>query len=401
MPAKAIRPPVLVALAILAMVSPIATDMYLPGFPQIEADLNTSPGTVQLTLSSFMIGMAAGQLFWGPLSDRIGRRGPLIVASLLFVLSSGLAATSTSVWMLLIMRLIQGFTGSAGVVIGRAVARDLATGAELATAFSLMGVVMSLAPVLAPVLGGVLIGTIGWRGVLWAIFGIAVVMALAVIFVVPESRHPQASSGGSSGQLARNIRTVLTDVPFLGYTASAIFGFGAVFTFISSSSDIYQVVYGLTSTQYALLFAVNAAGMAIVGLVSSRLISHVSQTLLLRIALSALLLGSAVLALASISGGMVPLWLIVVFVFVATCMSPVLMATTSTLGLLRHGEAAGMAAAVMGALQFVVAGIVSPMVTITGEVSVTSMAVVMLISATLAISAGFLYRRAKPVDGFR
>ncbi|HHW50932.1 MAG TPA: multidrug effflux MFS transporter [Pseudoclavibacter sp.] len=386
-------PLLIAALAVLAMVGPVATDMYMPGFPQMQEDFHTSSGTIQLTITSFMIGMAVGQLFWGPLSDRVGRRRPLLVAATLLVIASAAAAVSWTIWMLILARFVQGFAGSAGVVIGRAVARDVASGKELARLFSMIGVVMGLAPILAPILGGMLDGVIGWKGVLWCIFGISVVMLACAWFVIPESLPQQERTAGGIAPLWQDVRIVFADLPFLGYTASSIFSFGVVFAFISSSSYIYQDGYGLSSMMYTLFFSMNAVGTLIVGLLNTRLVQVFPERSLLFTSLLSISAGSVVILTLSLLWDALPMGVFTVVVLLTTCTNPIVMSTTSTLGLSRHKRAAGMASAVMGTLQFAVAGAVAPLVTLSGQASPLSMSTVMVGSALLALAGALLYIR--------
>lgn len=396
MPERRVTPTLVAALAILAMVGPIATDMYLPGFPGMRDDLVTTPAAVQLTLSLFMLGMATGQLFWGPLSDAIGRRGPLLVAATLFVIASGVAALADSIELLVVMRFVQGFVGTAGVVIGRAVARDLSSGAELARLFSVIGIVMGIAPIAAPILGGLLIESIGWRGVLWVVTAIALVMAVVAALLVPESLTDDRRVAGSARQFFGSLGGILRDIPFLGYVGVSIFTFGVVFAYISGSSVVLQEVYGLTSLQFTLCFAVNMVGMMVVGILNTRLVGRMGPARLLAIGLGVLLVGGLALGVIGVLGVVPPLWLLIALVLVTTTTMPMINANASALGLGRHGKGAGMAAALMGALQYGVAALVTPFVTITGEASVSSMAIVMLVCTLLAVASSALYRRAKP-----
>ncbi|GAA2182505.1 multidrug effflux MFS transporter [Brooklawnia cerclae] len=387
-----VGPALIIALAILAMVGSVSTDMFLAGLPRIRVDLNTTTATVQLTLSLFMVGMAVGQLFWGPLSDRLGRRGPLLVAVTLFALSSIAAPLATNIWMLVSIRLVQGFTGSAGVVIGRAVARDRARGIQLAKVFSFIGMVLGIAPIASPIIGGLVIGTIGWRGVLWIVFGVGVLMAISAFALIPESLPEQHRLRGGSREFFGTLGDVVRDVPFLGYTASAIFGFGAMFSYISGSSVVMQERYGLNGLQYTLCFAVNAVGMLLMGFVNSRIVGRVQPDKILRVATGVMLAGSVVLFVLGELLPNMPVWLVIVLVFVTTTVNPLIMANTSTLGLSRHRKGAGMASAFMGMLQYAVAGAVSPLVAVGGTVTLRSMSLVMVVSAALAVAGNVVTR---------
>lgn len=384
----------IVALAVLAMVGSVSTDMYLAGLPRVRIDLHTTTEAVQLTLSLFMVGMAVGQLFWGPLSDRVGRRRPLLVAVSLFVLSSAVAPLAPNVWLLIGVRFLQGFTGSAGVVIGRAVARDLVSGRMLARVFSFIGIVLGVSPIASPIVGGLLVGRIGWRGVLWIVFGVGIVMAACAFALVPESLPRSRRLRGGGRELWRTLGGVVRDVPFLGYTASAIFGFGVAFAYISGSSVVLQEQYGLGSLAFTLCFALNAVGMMSVGGLNTWLVQRADPDKVLRVAVGVLLAGSAALAILAFALPRVPLWLVVALVFAATTVNPLIMANTSSLGLTRHLRGAGIASALMGSLQFGVAGVVSPLVAVTGTVTLHSMALVMVGSAALAVAGNAVTRAA-------
>jgi len=186
-----VTPALLVVLALLSALAPFATDMYLPAFPTMTGDLNASATSIQLTLTAFFVGLAAGQLVFGPLSDRVGRIRPLVIGSILLILASIATALAPTVAVLIAARFVQGLTGAAGMVVGRAIVSDLAVGKPAARAFSLMMVVSGIAPVVAPFVGSLLVGPIGWRGVLWVVTGLSILMLAAVLLVVRES-HPAA-----------------------------------------------------------------------------------------------------------------------------------------------------------------------------------------------------------------
>ncbi len=387
-----IRPQLFFVLAFLSMASPLATDMYLSGLPAMQRDLGTSATNIQFTLSAFMVGMAIGQLCWGPLSDTKGRRRPLTIAVTFFVLTGVAAAVAPNVWVLIALRFVQGFCGSAGLVISRAIARDLATGIQLAKLLSLMGVVMGIAPVAAPVIGGVLIDVVGWRGILWCVAAVSALMAVCAYLLVPETLPRNVrTAGGLRPQLA-SLRSVLTDIPFVGYMISAVFGFAAVFAYISSSSVVLQEIYQLSSLNYALFFGINALGMVVVGFINSRLVARVTPLRLLTVAQCVMLTGTTTVFVVSLVSEIVPLGALIPLVLFSTAVNPMIMANTNTLALTRHGTNAGMASALLGSVQFMVAALVSPLVTITGQVSVHAMAVVMLVCAVIGIAGGVLYR---------
>jgi DHA1 family bicyclomycin/chloramphenicol resistance-like MFS transporter len=371
--------------------------MYLPSFPLVTRDLGASSSQVQLTLTAFMVGMAAGQLLWGPASDRFGRRRPLLWAVVLFMVSSALAPLSPTVWALVAARAVQGFTGSAGVVIGRAVARDLASGPALARVFSLLGVIGGLAPVVAPVVGGLLVGPAGWRGILWCITVLGAAMLLAVLVAVRETLPVGARSPSGLGHVKSHIAQVAGDRRFLGFAAAQAFSFGAVFAFISASSFVLQVQYGLSSTTYSLVFAANSLMIIVGGIANARLVGRVAPARLLRIALLAATGGNLALFGATLAWGQPPLAVFQGLVMIVSLMGPPIMANTTALGLARHGgSTAGMASAVMGAIQSAGAGLISPLVSVGGDPTAGSLALVMVSSSVLATGSYWLLTRSAP-----
>lgn len=397
-------PALIGTLGLLSMVGPLATDMYLPGFPQVAEHLHASSGAVQLTLSLFMVGMGLGQLVWGPLSDIVGRRGPLVAAGAVFAVASLLAALAPDITWLTVWRFVQGFTGSAGVVIGRAIARDVSGGVELARLFGFIGIVNGLAPVLAPVLGGLLIGLIGWRGVLLVLTGIAALMLVASVLVLGESLPGERRLVGGMRALARSTATVLRDRSFLGFTLSQVFGFGVLFTWISSSSVVLQLLYGLDSTRFALCMAVFAVCTLVAGSLNTRLVRRVAMWRLLigGLLIDVVMAGALLVVVLAWGGTLPPLWLLLVLACLVGAPFPLIMANSMTLGLARHGRGAGMASAVIGALQYGMAALVSPIVTITGSVSLTTVAVTMAVCALLAaLSALVCAPESRSIAGLR
>lgn len=382
--------------ALLGAVTPLATDMYTPSLPEVATDLGVTSAHVQSTVALYMVGMAVGQLFWSPLSDRFGRRRPLLVASALFVLSSIGAAAAPSIGLLITARFLQGFTGSVGITMGKALARDLSSGVRLGQVLSLLGVITGLAPIIAPVLGGVLAEPIGWRGIMWVLAGIAVALLTGCAGVVSESLPPgRRRSGEEAGWLRRSARSVLTDRMFLGYTLAQAFGCGVLFAFISGSAIVIENQYGLRPLQYSLVFALNAVVMIIGGLLNSRLIVRHAPRRVLAGALALSLAASLVAAALAALTGQPPLWLLMVVIAFASLANGPIMANTTALALEPHGADAGMAAAVQGAVQALFSGVAAQLVAVGGEATAASMTAVMGGAAALA-AVSYLALCARP-----
>lgn len=389
---ESISPWLLLVLALLNSVAPVATDLYLPAFPEMTAELQASATAVQLTLTAFLLGLTFGQLLFGPLSDRVGRRGPLIVGALLCVIASAVAATAPTVGVLIAARFAQGFTGAAGLVIGRAVISDLATGKAAGRAFSLMMIVGGVAPVAAPFAGGLLVGPFGWRGILWVVCAIAVAMLVSSIVVVRESHPPHrraelkdAAAQGDSAWSALRSRA------YIANTLAFAFGFSVMMAYISASPFVYQVMVGLTPTQYGIAFGVNALGIIAVSALSARLNRTISSAKLLGVGLGATMLATLVLLALALTGA--PTWLIPIPIFVTVACQGLILGNATALALAAVPRAAGSGSAGLGALQFGLGAAVSPLVSLGGEHTAVPLAVVMVTLSVLAIAAFLAGRR--------
>ncbi|GAA4775407.1 multidrug effflux MFS transporter [Microbacterium gilvum] len=377
---EAIGAALLLVLALLSAVAPFATDLYLPAFPQMAVDLAADATGIQLTLTGFLVGVAAGQLVFGPLSDRFGRRGPLLVGAVALVVSSAVAVLAPTLPVLIAARVVQGLAGAAGMVLGRAIIADLAEGAAAARAFSLMMIVGGVAPVVAPLVGGFLSEPLGWRGVLGVVLGISVLMLIAVVLVVRET-HPRAARARSGTRQAAGLRSRA----FLGHALAFAFAFSVMMAYISASPFLYQTMMGLDEVQYGLLFGLNALALMATSALSAKLVDRVPARRLLAWGLGGSLAGSAAFLVVAVTGA--PLWLLAASVFVAVASLGFVLGNATALAQAAAPGAAGSASAVIGALQFGLAAVVSPLVSIGGEATAVPCGIVMLVSALIAVAA--------------
>ncbi|MBD7994679.1 multidrug effflux MFS transporter [Arthrobacter sp. Sa2CUA1] len=381
----------LLVLAFLAATGPFTTDLYLPSFPEIARELGASASGVQLTLTAFLIGMAAGQLAFGPLSDRYGRFRPLLLGSGAFVLASVVCAIAPNLEVLIAARFVQGLCAAAGPVIARAVASDLTSGAAAARTFSLLMTIGGVAPVLAPVLGGILTGVWGWRGVLWTLAGIAALMFACAAAVVRETLPVgKRSQGPAFAGLGR----VLRQGRFAGYVLLFASSFGVLMGYISASPFVYQSLMGLSPEVYGLMFGLNAAGMVGAGFIAARLARRVPARRMVVWAV-AVLTGAAAAMLILVLTGVPPL-LLVIPLFCAVCSLGFIMGNTTALALAEAAGATGSGSAVLGGAQFLMGAAVSPLTGLAGENSALPLALVMLGSALLAGAAVALTRGRHP-----
>lgn len=383
-------------LALLTAVAPLSIDMYLPAFPAMAQEFGTSASAVQFTLTSFMVGLASGQLIIGPLSDRFGRRPLLLAGTVVCVLAGVACAMAPNIAALTAFRFVQGFSGAAGVVLSRAVVADRVHGPLAARAFSLMMIINGAAPVLAPLIGGSLMGVIGWRGIFWILTGLAVAMFVGVVVVLPET-HPKdhRHTGGVTAML-RDARSVLTNRGYLGYTLAFAFGFTVMFAYISASPFVLQNVLGLSPLHYSFAFAANAAGIVIVNALNARIVGRFGQRRLLHLGIGLLVFFSVLLLVDALLGPV--LWASLVLLWGAVASLGLVAANATSLALDKVRHAAGTGSAVLGALQFGLAAAVSPLVGLGGDHTALPMAIAMVVSAGISAAALLLTRGERSAD---
>lgn len=382
-------------LGALTALGPFTIDLYLPAFPQIEGDLDVSTAAVQLTLTATTLGFALGQLLVGPWSDKVGRRLPLVLATSVHVLASIGVAFSPDISWLLAFRVLQGFGAAAGGVVAMATVRDLFGGYPLVRMLSRLALVTGIAPIAAPVIGSQLLLIMPWRGMfgVLAAYGV-IIMVLAALFIV-ETLPPARRVEKGHSTLGERYRSLFTDRIFVGVAIIGGMTFAGLFAYLSASSFLFQDVYGLDPQAYGLLFAANSIGVVIGVQVSSRLAKYFGPAWILA-GSTAVLLGSAIaivvleLAGAGLLGTVIPLWL-----FITACGFG--FPCVQVLALTNHGKEAGTAASVLGAMNFGLAGIISPIVGLFGIADAVPMGTVMAITAGVAIASLWFIVRPRTV----
>jgi DHA1 family bicyclomycin/chloramphenicol resistance-like MFS transporter len=371
-------------LGALTALGPFTIDLYLPAFPSLQRDLGVTEAAVQLTLTGTIVGFALGQLVVGPLSDKVGRRIPLIVATSLHVLASIGAALSDDIGMLMVFRVLQGVGAAGGGVVALATVRDLFSGYTLVRMFSYLALVNGMAPIFAPVIGSQLLLVVEWPGVFWflACYGILVIIAVSIFIIETLPAERRKSSGATALQ---RYRAVLTDRVFIGVLLVGGMNFSGLFSYLSASPFLFQNLYGLDEQQYGLLFGVNSLAIVAGVQISARILRRVGPQWVIAVAtvvmlIMALLIAAFDQAGFGIMGTAVPLWFYIMAAgFVFPCVQ--------VLALANHGAQAGTAASLLGAVTFGLAGAVSPIVGVLGIDSATPMAVVMVGCMVLAIIA--------------
>jgi len=370
----------------LTALPPLSMDMYLPALPAVTESLNAPAATVQLTLTACLLGMALGQLVVGPMSDRWGRRRPLLAGLAVNLVATALCALAPNVETLVAFRLAQGLAGAAGIVIARAVVRDLYDGVAMARFFSTLMLISGVAPVVAPLIGGQILRVTDWRGVFLVLTVVGVLLGALVWLRLPETLPPAERHDGGVGHALRSMRSLLADLPFTGYMLAGGFAFAALFAYISASPFVIQEIYGASPQTFSLLFGLNSVGLVIAGQINGKLlVGRVSLDKVLATGLAVIVLAATALLLMS-SGlfGEVGLAPIAAALFVLMSAMGITMPNAQSLALLRTKHAAGSASALLGTSSFLVGAVASPLVGIAGERTAVPMAVVQLAGALVA-----------------
>ena len=382
---------------------PLSMDLYLPAFPQLADDLHASEAAVQLTLTADVVGLVVGQLVLGPLSDARGRRGLLIGSTAVCAVVSALCALAPSVGWLSAWRFVQGASGGGGIVLARAVAADLTEGVAAARLFSLFMTVSSVAPIAAPVLGGALLAATGsWRPMFWVLAATSLVLAAAAWAAIPETLVPERRHRGGLRATGRAFAGLVRDREFTGYALTVALAYASLFGYLAASSFVLQELYGLSATQFSLVFALNAAGSIALGLLNARLVARFPVRLILVAGLVASTVAAGLLVVAVLvpSTGRWALVAVLAPLFLVVSSRGLVSANATVLGIGRT-TAAGSASAVLGACMFAGGVLVTPLLAAGGEGSAMPMAAVVGGGALAALLATVLLTRPAATEGRR
>ncbi|ABS20552.1 drug resistance transporter, Bcr/CflA subfamily [Bacillus cytotoxicus NVH 391-98] len=373
----------IIVLGTLTAIGPLSIDMYLPSLPKLMGDLQTSASLAQLTLTACLLGLSVGQLFVGSISDIYGRRKPLIIALIIYVASSLLCAVAPSIWILVLLRFLQGASGSAGIVISRAMVRDMYTGPEMTKFFSLLMLVNGAAPILAPIIGGQLLQFTSWHGVFIVLGVISICMLISVIFVLRETLPlEERITGGVAGTLSVYGK-LLKDRLFMGYAVSQGFVSAAMFAYISGSPFVLQNIYGASPQAFSLFFAINGIGIIIASQITGRLAGKVSEKALFVVGIGIAAVGGTSLLLTIVFG--IGLIGVLCSLFLVVSSVGVVSTTGFSLAMRNQKQAAGTAAALLGLLQFISGALVAPLVGIGGSNTALPMGVVIALCEAGAV----------------
>jgi len=361
------RPPArtVVVLGLLSTFGPLSLDLYLPALPQLADDLGASASLAQLSITACLVGLAVGQLVAGPLSDRLGRRRPLIVGLVAFLLASVACAVAPSAAVLVLLRLVQGLAGAAGIVISRAIARDLYSGRALMIFFSRLLLVAGLAPVIAPVLGGQLTRIMTWRGIFGVLAGFGAVLLLAGLFGLKETLPPERRVVGGFRRTLQGYNTLLHDRFFVGCALSSGLAGASMFAYIAGSTFVLQRIYGMSPQGFSLVFGCISLGLVAAAQGGARLALIWPLPRVLGFGLTINLFGATALLITVITG--LPLGALIGALVIMVCAVGLIFPTANALAMADYPDLAGTASSLQGLSQFVFGAVAAPLVGIAGE----------------------------------
>lgn len=382
----------LVTLAFLSAVGPFATDLYLPAFTAIAEDLGTYPSQVQLTLTSFMVGLGLGQLVLGPISDRLGRRNVLLIALGLFTLASIGTVFAPGIELFVALRFVQGLAGASGVVLSRAIIADLAKGVEALKALSFLAMIVSVAPLVAPIAGGMLTDALGWRGVLAVLALVTLLMFTAAVFVVPETLPPHQRQIGGTRRALSNFGKLFRDPIFLLLVLTQMFNFAAFLGYISASPFVGQAILGMSPTQFSFAFAAGALAMVLLNFTNARLAGKIAPVRMLVIGASLVAAAGTAFGLLAVTHTL-SIASYIACAFVLSGGVALVSSNSTALALGRADFARGSGSAILGAMQFAGGGLTPPLVGAWGDHTAVPMALTIFIGATISMMCALIAGR--------
>lgn len=388
-----------VILGSLSAFAPLSIDMYLPAFPSLAADLHAGPSAVQLTLTACLVGLAVGQLLVGPLSDTLGRRRPLLVGLACYTVLSAACLVAPSVWALAGLRLLQGFGGSAGLVIATAAVRDRYAGVAMARYLSTLMLVNGMAPIVAPLVGSQLLRFTSWRGVFVVLTGVGLVLLVACLLWLDESLPPDRRRAGSLRDTLRSFGVLTRDRTFVGYALAGGLAFAAMFAYIAGSSFALQDIFGLSPQQFGLVFGTNALGIVAVGQLNRWLVDRYSPHRLLAVGLGAACVGGVLVLVSVLAGWGLPALLPGLFAVVSAI--GIILPNTRALATVDYPDLAGTSSALLGVYQFAVGGVVAPLIGIGGTGTALPMVAVIAALTVLALAVFVVLTRTQPTTRAR
>ncbi|MCM3409323.1 Bcr/CflA family multidrug efflux MFS transporter [Metabacillus sp. YM-086] len=379
----------------LGLLGPFTIDMYLPSFPTIVEDYHTNASLVQISLTTCLLGLGLGQLVIGPMSDVQGRRKPLLIFIILYLLASLSCAISPNIYIFIASRFIQGFAAAGGLVISRAVVRDLYSGKELTKFFALLMLVGNLGPIVAPIVGGGILAFTNWTGVFFVLACVGFILFLTVSWKLEETLPEEKRVPSNFKQIVKNFGSLLKDRQFAGYALTQGFIIAGIFAYVSGIPFVYQNIYGVTPQQFSFLFGVNGIALIIGSQSVGRLNDMISEKTFLKIGLILSNTAGALLLIALLLKA--PIIAVAIPIFFLVASIGIISTTSFALAMDTQGHIAGSASALLGLLPFVLGSLTAPLVGIAGEYNAIPMGIVIFSASFLAFLSYFGLVRKAPV----
>jgi MFS transporter, DHA1 family, multidrug resistance protein len=384
-----------ILLGSLGLLGPFTIDTYLPSFPTIVKDFHTTASLVQISLTACLLGLGAGQLFIGPLSDVKGRRKPLLLFLCLYLLASLTCSFSPNIYFLIVARFVQGFSAAGGLVVSRAIVRDLFSGKELTKFFTLIVLVGNLGPIVAPIAGGAILSFTKWNGVFIVLACIGAILIFMVSLKLPETLPPEKRVPSNLPQLMSNFGSLFKEREFMGYAFTQGFTTAGIFAYVSGIPFVYQNIYHVSPQQFSLLFGINGLGLIIGSQLVGRLADYISERTFLKIGLGISIGAGAILLIALLLKAPLIAVAIPIFFFVSSI--SIIGTTSFALAIESQGHIAGSASALLGLLPFVLGSLSAPLVGIAGSYTGVPMGVTIFGASLLALLSYFILVRKRSV----
>lgn len=370
-------------LTVFCALGPFTVDMYLSSFPQIMKFFETTPTMVQASLTAGLLGLSLGQVVIGSLSDVHGRRKPLLISMILYFIASISCAFAPSIEIFIALRFIQGFAGSAGLVVARAIARDKFSGIELTKFLAILSTVNSVAPLLSPLAGGVIISYTSWVGVFIFTGFVGIYLTTIVMWKIEETLPVEKRVESNFVELLKNYKTLLLNRTFMGYSLIAGILYGGVFAYIAASPFVFQNIYGVSPQVFSIIFAINGISIMLGAQVVKQLAGRIAENTILKIGMSLNFITSILLVIVVFSHG--PLFMLIISLFILNLSMGIIGPISFRLAMESQGHIAGTASALLGILPFLLGSITSPLVGIAGEYSAMPLGIIIFTASVLAI----------------
>jgi len=379
-------------LGLLTAIGPFSIDMYLPAFPDIAKNLHTTVARVTLSLSSFFIGISFGQLLYGPLLERFGRKKPLYIGLCVYLLASIGCALAASVNALIVLRLLQALGGCVGMVAARAMVRDLFEVKENAKIFSTLMLVVAISPIIAPTLGGYITAVLGWRFVFAMLIVVDLIILAGIYFLLPESKKPDPNFSLRPAPILKNFTGVITHPQFYTYALTAAISAAGLYAYIAGSPHVFMEIFHVSEKQYGWIFALIAMGLIGASQLNSVLLKNYTSEQLIKVALTCQSIIGITMALITFLGWN-DVFITIFFIFIFLCTQGFVFPNASALSLASFGHNAGSASALMGAIQMSIGAGTSALVSVLQNHTALPMTGVMACCAIAALSVFSLGRK--------